>query len=297
MKGRPNSTFKRSYNCALDLLAWNKKLESISNLSKLLDVSRTTGRQVIHALANAGILDSNSEDLRAIRPLVEEDYYPLSETRSLEQAVSLGFALWINENRIRPRQQFDSFDLAQAMGISRTQIKEFLIKLSRIGFVSRLAPHIWRIEELPQEFSEELMEFRELVEPRAARDVALLEDDNIFWARLHNLDMRHRSLQRDINDRYLDVLELDQLFHATIGNASRRIMIGSLQDAMILVFYSKYHFLRTPEQILASTKTVVADHIELIEAIQTKDPNLAESAMRKHLANSRLSLYESGVHP
>jgi DNA-binding GntR family transcriptional regulator len=185
-----------------------------------------------------------------------------------------------------PGSRLGEVELADALGVSRTPVREALRQLAAEGLVE-LVPNkgarvvAWTAEELEQVF-----ELRAQVEGFAAHQAALrATDDDI--ARLAELAEAHARATA-ARDRDLEqVYELNGAFHgliaATAGGASLQGVLGGLVHTVVL-----HRTLHTFDD--AAMERSSRHHLEIVAAVRARDGLWAESVMRAHLLAARAEL-------
>ena len=167
--------------------------------------------------------------------------------------------------------------LVKDMGLSRTPIKMCLTKLEQEGLVRSIPRRGTYVIELTTELMMEVYLLREVLEGLAARLATqkLLESD--IEKLRDNLLSFDPSSNKLTLERYL---ELDAFFHKTILDASEH---RSLQDALGRLFDIISMFkLRAAARRYGQTDPY-QEHMNILKAIQRREPDLAEQAMRFHI--------------
>ena len=185
-----------------------------------------------------------------------------------------------------PGARLGEVELAEALGVSRTPVREALRQLAAEGLVE-LVPNkgarviAWTPGELEQVF-----DLRAQVEGFAAHQAALrATDDDI--ARLAELAEAHARATAS-RDRDLElVYELNGAFHgliaATAGGASLRGVLGGLVHTVVL-----HRTLHTFDD--AAMERSSRHHLEIVDAVRARDGLWAQSVMRAHLLAARAEL-------
>lgn len=185
-----------------------------------------------------------------------------------------------------PGARLGEVELADALGVSRTPVREALRQLAAEGLVE-LVPNkgarvvAWTPEELEQVF-----ELRAQVEGFAAHQAALRATEHDV-ARLAELAAQHAAATAG-RDRDLErVYELNSAFHggiaAAAGGASLTSVLGSLVHTVVL-----HRTLHTFDD--AAMERSSRHHLEIVEAVRARDGLWAESVMRSHLLAARAEL-------
>ena len=185
-----------------------------------------------------------------------------------------------------PGARLGEVELADALGVSRTPVREALRQLAAEGLVE-LVPNkgarvvAWTADELEQVF-----ELRAQVEGFAAHQAALrATDDDI--ERLAELAEAHARATAARNRDLERVYELNAAFHggiaAAAGGASLQGVLGSLVHTVVL-----HRTLHTFDD--AAMERSSRHHLEIVEAVRARDGVWAESVMRAHLLAARAEL-------
>ena len=184
--------------------------------------------------------------------------------------------------KIPPDARISVDSLVREFGISQTPIREALSMLEANGLVTKqrfigycTAPTLNR-----KQF-EELFEIRLLIEPYAARRAAEKMSDKALvdllgLALRMNPDQAAQS--RALYDKFADQ---DADFHEQIARGSGNGLIAeSLSRLHIHLHIFRLRFHREV------TNEAVAEHMQVTQALQQRDPAAAEAAMRSHIEKS-----------
>jgi DNA-binding GntR family transcriptional regulator len=184
--------------------------------------------------------------------------------------------------KIPPNTRISVDSLVREFGISQTPIREALSMLEAHGLVTKqrfigycTAPTLNR-----KQF-EELFEIRLLIEPYAARRAAEQMSDKALvdlcgLALEMNPDQAAQS--RALYDQFADQ---DAEFHERIARGSGNDLIAeSLSRLHIHLHIFRLRFHREV------TNEAVAEHMRVTKALQHRDPEQAEAAMRAHIEKS-----------
>jgi DNA-binding GntR family transcriptional regulator len=185
---------------------------------------------------------------------------------------------------IPPGEKIDEETLASQLGVSRTPIRESLCRLENEGIVKIIPRRGAFVVKHSQERIVEILLLREALEGLAVR----LAAENISEATLEELKLLFRDFsESNIRQRSKNYTQADLAFHTLIVNQSKNDLLGSMMK--ILNDHIQMLRLRTvalegrPEQSLT-------EHLKIIEALEKRNPSLAESLMREHIQKIRESV-------
>jgi DNA-binding GntR family transcriptional regulator len=173
--------------------------------------------------------------------------------------------------------------IAEALGISRTPVREAIRKLEQEGLVMRYPNRGAVVTQLSMKDVLEIWQIREILEPAACR----LAASRIDGAALAEVEKAVRDLQgqeggaRDYESHHRSDLALHGLILEAAGNATLRQVVEMLSERIMQV-----RIVNSPARFHDS----VAEHLQIIAALRAGDPAAAAEAMRRHLANAREGL-------
>ncbi|MFG2195069.1 GntR family transcriptional regulator [Streptomyces sp. NPDC048639] len=172
--------------------------------------------------------------------------------------------------------------LAEAVGVSRTPVREALLRLQAEGLI-KLYPKKGALV-LPVSAQEigDVVETRLLVEEHAARKAAPANPRLI--ARLEELldEQRRCAAEGDLSA----VAVADRCFHAEIvrsaGNQILDRLYDQLRDRQLRMGVAVMH--AHPDRIAKN----IAEHAEILQALRTGDADAAAEAVHQHVSRVRL---------
>ena len=291
---KSDSVFKKTFNNLLDRITSSGSSDSLepeSRLAVVLGVSRTTVRKALAELERRHIVVRRGNELLVRRKPARRDYFPDEDTVSISDRVEERFLDWILRSDRKPNQQINGLELAREFNVSTIAIRDYLNRFTRFGLVERRPNSGWVIRGFTNEFALELFEVRELFELRSALAFARQPPDAAAWAALERIEQEHRSLLRDIKTRFHDFSSLDERFHRLINDASRNRFIEDFHDVISLIFHYHYQWNKADER--ERNAVAIAEHLDYIKALRTRDPQRIEKACRVHLASARETLLRS----
>lgn len=288
---RTDERFREAYNALLSIcssMPKNESLPSEAELSKKLGVSRTVIRSALSRLSDVGIIHWSGRDKRVMRELVDSDYIEVpSETISGDE-LERQFLNWILRFDVPPGTPLNASELCRRFNVPPHALHEFLASLSRFGLVARRQRGGWQLLGFTRDYALELFELRTMIELNAISRLVALPEEHPIWPQLDDLKREHQALAEQIDKRYNDFSVLDERFHNAIYKVNHNRFIVELQRIIALVFYYHYQWDKSDER--ERNEAAIQEHLELIEAIQSRDESAALSAARKHLNTSKKTL-------
>lgn len=196
---------------------------------------------------------------------------------SLADAVAQSVRDGAAAGELVPGTTYSVYQLAELLGVSRSPVREGLLRLAEAGLVTIIRNRGFQVL-LPQEHDiEEIMEIRLALEPPAARRAAECGTENQHAGIREALGAMAAASTRDDDavfwpaDRALH----DRLLRAA-GNARAAAIIEQLRGTTALLGPPTTASGRTLAEILA-------EHEPVVDAVLRRDGGTAEQAMRTHL--------------
>ena len=205
---------------------------------------------------------------------------------SLSQQAADALRQQIYRHELIPGQRLDETVLAEALGISRTPLREALKVLSTEGLVDLQTHKGCYVTELTLADLEEIFPIMALLEGLVAREVA----NKATPAQLKKLDDLHSKLERHAANVHIDrYYETNYLFHETLQQvAGNRWLQGVIDDLRKLLKLSRHRSLKLEGRLAAS----LAEHRALMQALHDGKAEEAERVMRQHLLAQLAALRE-----
>lgn len=202
---------------------------------------------------------------------------------SLREEVYQAIYAQLMSQKIPPGGRISVDNLVRELGVSQTPIREALSQLEARGLVVKT--HLigyCATDQLDRKRLEELYELRLLLEPTAAGNAAA----NITDEALQALDQLHAQMASisgpDARQRYSQFAIKDEAFHDAIADAGG----NSLVREALARLHTHTHLFRLYFHATA-TKDALDEHVEILEAIRSRNKASAELAMRKHIEKSQ----------
>jgi DNA-binding GntR family transcriptional regulator len=168
--------------------------------------------------------------------------------------------------------------LAAEAGVSRTPVREALLRLEAEGWL-RIVPRKGAfIAPISDAEVDAVMEARLLVEESSVRRAAELRAPVV--ERLEEL----LDEQRDRQDDPTTFIDLDREFHRTIINAAGNPVLASFYETL------RDRQLRMGVHAVVTgvnrTEQVLAEHRAIVDALRERDPERAVAALHEHLGTT-----------
>ena len=178
------------------------------------------------------------------------------------------------------------YELADVLAVSRTPVREALLKLADQGIVRFERNRGVVILKTTAEDLEEIFAVRLLLEvPATRRATQLMRDDELaeLRAALRRLGDASVTPEHDVRER----LRRDAQFHRVLLGAARNRrlveMVDALRDLQIVRAVTTVGVTGHPEPIFR-------DHQEILRRVEQRDPAGAAEAMAAHIAGTARTL-------
>ena len=181
-------------------------------------------------------------------------------------------------------------ELAETAGVSRTPIREALRRLHAEGLVEFSPNHGAVVALFEPEDAEEIFELRSLLEPISARRAALRASQADIAALRSLSEMQWSESKRRRPGYLLRIGDLNDQFHRLMQKSAgsprlEKALAGLIEAPLILRTFGQY----TPAELQRSAD----QHLELVEALEARDPLWAHSIMRAHILAGRATYLRS----
>jgi DNA-binding GntR family transcriptional regulator len=187
---------------------------------------------------------------------------------------------------IGPGQALSVPDLSRRLAVSRSPVREAVLQLVADGIAIETPRKGVVVQTITAQDLAEIHAIREFLEALSARwaaERATAANLKMLAAVLYRQD---EAIRESDAERYFST---NADFHRLIGEAtgSTRLitMLGVLENQMALA-------LRGLSANPTHGKLALAEHRRILEAICSRDGDAAETAMRTHVANTRLRIID-----
>lgn len=191
----------------------------------------------------------------------------------------------IVEGRLEPGQRLREAELASELGISRTPIREALLLLQAEGLVEASPNRGSTVRAYDAGELTDMYELRALLEGHAAYRAAT----RITTETLDELRASCTRFETVVGDvdrpgHLADLVSENGRFHATILCASEsERLAGMVHQVVVMPLVYRSYVWYSPEQARLSFQA----HVQLVNALERRDPDRAGAIMREHVFQAR----------
>ena len=203
-----------------------------------------------------------------------------SQAPSLAEAVVAAVREGIQAGELVPGEVYSVYQLAELLGVSRSPVREGLLKLGEAGLVEFARNRGFRVVLPRAQDVEEIFEVRLALEPTAARRVCEKgSDDDLAAIASHQAALRVAAAGGDETAFWSADRALHDRILRAAGNARAAAIVEQLRATTVL--------LGPPTSATGrSLAEICAEHGPIAAAIARRDGAAAEGAMRGHLTRT-----------
>jgi DNA-binding GntR family transcriptional regulator len=211
----------------------------------------------------------------------------MSESQTLAEKVFSELATAIVRGELAPGERLSEKALVERYGGSRAPMREAIQKLEARNLVVRV-PHAGaRVVSLSLEELRDIYEVRLELESMACRLAAERMSDEDVRGLQELLEEHARSIEADQGLSYYQKSgNLDFHYRIIEGSKNSRLHQMLCGDLYHIIRMYRYRTSTSTERPLQALK----EHQRIVEAIQARDPQLAELLMRRHIQVSLTNL-------
>ena len=185
----------------------------------------------------------------------------------------------ILHGEMAPAQRLVENELAEQFGVTRASIRAALIDLEAQGLVERIRNRGSRVRVVSVEEAVAITECRMVLEGLCAAKAAVLASDE----QLAELTELGTAMTKAVADgEPVTYSELNQELHAKVRELSgQRTAVDLLERLNAQLVRHRFQLALRPGRPQHSLN----EHLAMIEAIRTRDPQAAETVVRAHLTS------------
>lgn len=176
-------------------------------------------------------------------------------------------------------------DVAERLGVSRTPIREAVMRLAQEGLLEAFPNYGVRVRTLTAKDGLDAYAVREVLEGMAARLCAERRDPDVARRIFEALVIMEEAAR---NGDHSAQIKADTGFHTTIAECSDNVMLVEALRAL----GGKVTQIKVVTRDQNSTELSFAQHRAIHEAIEEHQPDAAEAAMRMHIQTFRKVIAE-----
>lgn len=215
--------------------------------------------------------------------------------RAAEESCSTAYSevrSFLLDGDVRPGQRLSHRLLAKELNLSRSPVREALLRLEAEGLIEHRPQSGVYLREMSPRDLRELYEIRETLEPHAAEQAARLATDAQRSRLAEICDEVDQIASHPDLTGWLELAShrrrlsrLDREFHAVILTAAgNRIARQFFETAQVLSLVFSWNHMQVPPSLLAKRVPPTAkQHRRIEQAIKKGDSAAARRAMKAHI--------------
>lgn len=208
----------------------------------------------------------------------------MRNSRSISDEVHTHLRNQILSNHLKPGQKLVDRDLAKALGVSRTPVREALIRLHHEGLVESRQGKGYSVVDIDAQQAADLYDLREVLEGRAIRlamERAKPEDLNELAEVLATLET-YRNVPEKRGEEIKLGLSIHKIIARASGDAVLHEILVRLLDRMLLFIWLE-SISEDPELAEATRR----EHAAFLTVIREKRTEDAEALVRTHIQKAK----------
>jgi len=179
----------------------------------------------------------------------------------------------ISTHRFQPGARLNVEKISKELEVSRTPVWEAVRRLQQEGLLENIPYRGVFMVEMTLERALELYQVREALEGLAARLAALSANDKIIEKMGETLEIQIKVIEKG---DLLGYSRTDFDFHALIHKMSRNSVLQEMLESL------KAKMQPITTELRPILPKLYEDHLEILEAIRSKDPDKSEKILRRH---------------
>lgn len=178
---------------------------------------------------------------------------------------------------LKPLDPLREVDIAARLGVSRTPVREALLRLQNLGLVEIFPQSGTRVAPIRPEKVRAAQLIREAVEVEVVRRACRAATDRAVDGLGHLIEDQMMAAKRNDPRR---VFELDEEFHRAIYLAAGlRTVADELEDLKSHLNRLRFVSVNWPRR----ADEIIGEHQRILSALQARDEAAAGAAMTRHL--------------
>ncbi len=216
-----------------------------------------------------------------------EEIVPISRSKSLKERAYDKLKKLIITGNLKQGVLYNERKLAEALGVSRTPVREALLELSREGMVAFVPGRGVEVCKITTKQAREVFEIRRIIEGHIVKEITKkLTSDDIEKLK-QNITKQEGLVETDERHAFI---EYDKRFHlylaSKIGNRQIEAILINLRDQIHLMG------IRAIEDH-SRMRQVIKEHHDILACLREGDSKNAYKELIKHLDNTEKILIEN----
>ena len=189
-----------------------------------------------------------------------------------------------------PGDRFSETEVSLRLSMSRTPVREALVKLQREGYISVMPKLGWLVNQIDFAVFEQLYDVRSVLECAAIDLLAAVPDLALRLTPLCGLWCVEPHLRLHQHEQ---VSHMDEAFHMDLVRASGNLEMARIHKDLTerIRVIRRLEFTR-PDRIA----TTYAEHAEILQALLSRDAAQAKALLSRHIAVSRNEVKKITLH-
>lgn len=181
---------------------------------------------------------------------------------------------------LRPGSRINEVHLSRRLGVSRTPLREGLIRLAMAGFIDSEPRRGFFVRDLTVEEFAQLYPIRALLDPEALR-IAGIPDET----RCKKLARLNREIEKAADP--LRAIDLDDRWHRLlVSGCENRVLLEQIEHLMIRTRRYECAYFRNARHI----GVAVDEHAQILESLEQGDLRGACRALRRNMISGHESI-------
>lgn len=211
---------------------------------------------------------------------LDEALPPVTRAGSLAMQVYDAIRASIAEGRLAPGARVTERDLAQALAVSPTPVREAISKLEHEGLLERVGARRLQVADHPADTLHELMEVEVMLRGAEARFAARkIDDETVARMRGYIDELVARREALTVAEQFAFAQRFDAELARAAANPALRTLIESYA-----IYGTEVRLARAERDVqdpgFAARR--IADHRAILDALAAHDEEEAERVMRAH---------------
>lgn len=206
-----------------------------------------------------------------------------NEGKSIREVILRELRNAIFMDKVKAGERLVENNIAKAMGVSRTPVREALRQLESEGLAVNIPRKGTIVKGICPNDAIEIYDIREVLEGLAVRGTCL---------HISRLEIRELREIMDTMKEYIEDNEENE--YVKVHDKFNRIILDSCNNKRLIEQMEYiYEYLKSLRKVSLLTKErkeiALKEHIEIVNAIEAGDEDLAESRTRSHVRNAKKS--------